>query len=251
MQSNGIEGLLITPALLNDPNVEELIREGFPVLLLFRRVNRRSLKEQIGYVGVDNRHGGYIGVEHLIRLGHSNIVLFSGPLTSSESLEWIDGAKEAFLTYGVNWDKANVLTMDPSKKSGYEGAKRFLESPKRPSAFFVMGDWVAFGVYEAILEMGLRIPEDVALVGFNDIEFTSLRSISMTTLGQKHYELGVFAAGTLVEKIEGRGDSFTKEIVFKPKLLVRSTCGFSISGYRREAVLKESAEVLLETILID
>ena len=100
------------------------------------------------------------------------------------------------------------------KGSGYQGGKRFLEMAEPPTAIFATNDYMALGTYQAIVEEGVKIPEEIALVGFNDIEFTAMKGIELTTIGQKKYEMGALAVKTLVERIEGekaeppKGDYF-------------------------------------------
>jgi LacI family transcriptional regulator len=105
-----------------------------------------------------------------------------------------------------------------------------------PTAIFAANDYMGLGAYQAISEEGLRIPEEMALVGFNDIEFSAMKGIELTTIGQKKYEMGAIAVKTLVEKIEG-GETkpLTKEIILKPELIIRKTCGFHLKGYQIES----------------
>jgi LacI family transcriptional regulator len=95
---------------------------------------------------------------------------------------------------------------------------------------------MALGTYQAIIEEGQRVPEDIALIGFNDIEFAAIKGVELTTIGQKKYEMGALATKILVEKIEG-GESkpSTKEIFLKPELIIRRTCGFHLRGYQIES----------------
>ena len=100
-----------------------------------------------------------------------------------------------------------------------------------PSAIFGINDYMALGALEAILDSGLRVPEDIALIGFNDIEFTSLKGIEMTTIGQKKYEMGSIAVHTLLERIE-RGDRDKgRQITLEPDLIIRRSCGYHLRGY--------------------
>ena len=126
------------------------------------------------------------------------------------------------------------------KESGYQGGKRFLKMAKSPTAIFATSDYMALGAFQAIAEEGLRIPEDIALVGFNDIEFTAMKGIELTTIGQKKFEMGALAVKTLVEKIEGsEGKPSTKEVLLRPELIIRKTCGFHLKGYQLKELEKE------------
>jgi len=127
------------------------------------------------------------------------------------------------------------LEGDFLKGSGYQGGKKFLEMSEPPTAIFATNDYMALGTYQAIVEEGVRIPEEIALIGFNDIEFASMKGIELTTVGQKKYKMGALAAKTLVERIEGAKLGPPKEIILEPELIIRKTCGFHLKGYKSES----------------
>jgi len=101
-----------------------------------------------------------------------------------------------------------------------------------PTAIFATNDYMALGAYQAIVEQGVKIPEEVALIGFNDIEFTSMKGIELTTVGQKKYEMGALAVKTLLERVEGAKRGPPEEIILEPELIIRKTCGFYPRGYQ-------------------
>jgi LacI family transcriptional regulator, galactose operon repressor len=233
LRSKGVDGIIFTSAHLHDANIVALAEEDFPMVLVNRRTYEPIVKEKIDYVGVNNIRGGYLGIEHLIKLGHQQIGLIGGSSESSVGFERLEGGKKAFRAYGLEERADYFLEGDFLKGSGYEGGKQFLRMKEPPSAIFAANDYMALGAYEAILDQGLRVPEDIALIGFNDIEFTSMKGIELTTIGQKKYEMGSLAVKCLVERIEeGRFDS-SKEIILEPELIVRRTCGFHLRGYQR------------------
>lgn len=109
-----------------------------------------------------------------------------------------------------------------------------------PTAVFAVNDYMALGAMDGFAEEGFRIPHDMALIGFNDIEISGMRKIELTTVGQKTYEMGSIAVRTLVEKIEGGAEGFVKQFILEPELVVRKSCGYALVGYRREP-LKDGA----------
>jgi LacI family transcriptional regulator len=190
------------------------------------------VREKVDYVGVDNILGGFLAVEHLIRLGHQRIGVIGGSSESSVGFERLEGGKKALGNYGLDIMGNYFLEGDFLKGSGYQGGKEFLKMAEPPSAIFATNDYMALGTYQAIVEAGHRVPEDIALIGFNDIEFTSMKGIEMTTIGQKKYEMGALAVKTLVERIEGGKGGSPKEFILEPELIVRKTCGFYTKGYQ-------------------
>ncbi|MGZ3570333.1 MAG: substrate-binding domain-containing protein, partial [Thermodesulfobacteriota bacterium] len=103
---------------------------------------------------------------------------------------------------------------------------------------FATNDYMALGAYQAIIEGGVQVPEGIALIGFNDIEFTSMKGIELTTIGQKKYEMGALAVKTLLERVEGAKLGPPEEIILEPELIIRKTCGFYSRGYQIESKSK-------------
>ncbi len=234
LRSKGVDGIIFTSAHMGDPNIIGLAEEGFPLVLVNRRTYHPMVREKIDYIGVDNILGGYLAVEHLIKLGHERIGVIGGSSESSVGFERLEGGKKALTTYGREIIGDYFLEGDFLKGSGYRGGKEFLKMSRPPTAIFATNDYMALGTYQAIVEEGMKVPEDLALIGFNDIEFTSMKGIELTTIGQKKYEMGALAVKTLVERIEGRKVGPSKEIVLEPELIIRKTCGFHPMGYRIE-----------------
>ena len=232
LRSKGVDGMIFTSAHMGDPNIIGLAEEGFPTVLVNRRTYHSTVREKIDYVGVDNIRGGFLAVEHLIKLGHSRIGVIGGSSESSVGFERLEGGKKALDAHGLEAIGDYFLEGDFLKGSGYEGGKQFLRMNKPPTAIFATNDYMALGTYQAIVEEGMQIPEDMALVGFNDIEFTSMKGIELTTIGQKKYEMGAMAVKTLVERIEGRKTGPSVETILEPELIIRKTCGFYPKGYR-------------------
>jgi len=235
LQSKGVDGIIFTSAHMGDPNIIGLAEEGFPTVLVNRRTYHPAVRNKVDYVGVDNIRGGFWAVEHLIKLGHERIGVIGGSSESSVGFERLEGGKKALAAYGLEVMGDYFLEGDFLKGSGYQGGKRFLAMDKPPTAIFATNDYMALGTYQAILEGGIRIPEEIALIGFNDIEFTSMKGIELTTIGQKKYEMGALAVRKLVERVEGRAGGPAEEMILEPELIIRKTCGFRLKGYQIES----------------
>jgi len=236
LRSKGVDGIIFTSAHMGDPNILELAEEGFPIMLVNRRTYHPMVKERVDYVGIDNIHGGFLAVEHLIKLGHERIGIIGGSSESSVGFERLEGGKRALATYGLKEIDDYFLEGDFLKESGYRGGTKFMKMQEPPTAIFATNDYMALGIYQAIAEQGLKVPEEVAIVGFNDIEFTAMKGIELTTIGQKKYEMGTLSVETLVDRIEGRKVGPSREIILKPELIIRKTCGFYLKGYQRDGV---------------
>ncbi len=231
LRSRGVDGIIFTSAHTHDPNITRLVKEQFPLILVNRRSYGSPVMDRTDYVVVENAKGGFIAVEHLIKMGHKRIGIISGSPDSSAAVERLEGARKAFSEYGLNPADLLVSEGDFLKPSGYEIARKFLNLKDPPSAIFGVNDYMALGAYEAVLDSGLRVPDDIALIGFNNITFCAMKSIELSTIGQKKYEMGSIAVHILIDKIEGRDGDQTRQITLEPELIVRRSCGYHSRGY--------------------
>ncbi|MBW2038957.1 MAG: LacI family DNA-binding transcriptional regulator [Deltaproteobacteria bacterium] len=224
LRRKGVDGIILTSAHIKDEYVAALAQEGFPLVLVNRKVLESDLSGKVDYVGVDNIKGGEMALEHLLKMGHRRIGIVRGSLESSVTMERMEGVRRALDKHGLSIDDDLIFGGDYLKGSGYEAAKRFLSLAHPPTAIFSFNDYMALGVYDALLEKGVKVPEDVALLGFNDIEFASLRMVGLSTVSQKKYSLGSMAVRRLMQRIEG--DQVGLEQVLEPELIIRSSCGY-------------------------
>ena len=245
LRSKGVDGIILTSAHMGDPNIVELAEEGFPIVLVNRRTYDPMVRGLVDYVGIDNIQGGFWAVEHLIKLGHRRIGIIGGSSESSVGFERLEGGKRALAAYGLKQFNDYFLEGDFLKESGYRGGMKFIKMAEPPTAVFAANDYMALGTYQAVMEEGLKVPEEIAIVGFNDIEFTSMKGIELTTIGQKKYEMGALSVENLVERIEGRNVHPPQEIILKPELIIRRTCGYHLTGYQRDG-LEQKNELPME-----
>jgi LacI family transcriptional regulator len=205
------------------------VAEGFPFVLVNRRVHNRRLEKKIDCVVLDNVTGGYMAIEHLFGLGHRSIAIITGALDTSTAKERTQGARKALMDHGLPVRPDLIRECSYSKQGAYLATREMLALQSPPTAIFAENDYMALGVREAILDSELLIPEDVALVGFDDIEATSLRGVEITTISQKKYEMGALAVDCLVERIRGKRLQ-ARQIVLRPEVIIRMSCGFVAKG---------------------
>jgi LacI family repressor for deo operon, udp, cdd, tsx, nupC, and nupG len=167
-------------------------------------------------------------------MGHRRIGIISGLSQSSASVERLDGARKVLAEYGMDLDPDLIAQGNFLMASGLDAARSYAKMRHRPTAVFAVNDYMALGAMEGFIEEGFRIPQDVALIGFNDIEISRMKNIELTTIGQKTYEMGSIAVKTLVEKIEGGGHGVVRQIILEPELIIRKSCGYGLKGYRKE-----------------
>lgn len=235
IRARGIDGIITSSALLGNDNIARLADSGYPVVCVVRRV---PAGPRADYVVVDNVRGGYMAMEHLIRLGRTRIHLIRGPANNPVARERFRGATLAARDYGVALPKERICQGAFSSAFGHEAAVRFLMQPpqQRPDAIVAGNDDQALGTFEAVIAAGLEPGRDIAIVGFNNIETTALPRISITTVTQRSREMGDIAATRLIEVIEGGAPPDRPcRVVLEPNLVIRSSCGFDQArGYRRD-----------------
>jgi len=233
LRSKGVDGIILTTVLKNDPNILPLIEDDFPFVLINRFSMDPALENKTSYVVLDNFRGGYVGMEHLYRLGHDRIAIITGNIKTSTAILRTKGSIKALSDYGAKADRELIVEGRYQYHVAYETAKKLIAMEAPPTAYFAQDDYMAIGVREAIFEEGLRIPEDVALMGFDDNEFAAFSGIDLTTISQKKYEMGTIGTKILIDKIEKTTSGIVSQLILKAELIIRKSCGHYQRGYVR------------------
>lgn len=221
MMDAGVDGLIFASSRLHEPIIENLIAEHFPLVL----VNRKLKGEGFNYVVLNNVQGAYEITEHLINLGYRKIAIITGTSNLSTGFDRLKGYQQACKDHGIDLNNNYVIQGPFTRETGYEGTKQLLTMKDRPEAIFGGNDYIAMGVIDAVEELGLHIPEDIALVGFDDTEFASNQRIKLTTVSQRRYEMGNLGVQILIDYIERKEPDYTHKVILEPRLIVRESCG--------------------------
>jgi DNA-binding LacI/PurR family transcriptional regulator len=182
---------------------------------------------------MDNYAAGYKGIEHLWRLGHDKIAIITGSLDASNAIESLEGSQAALKELGANVSKRYIKEGNYAYQQAYSICKRLLQGKHPPTAVFAHDDNMALGAREAILEAALEIPKDVALMGIDNIKTGALKGIELTSISQKKYEMGAMGVNILVNSIEKKMPKMVEKVVLDADLIIRRTCGYQVSGYKR------------------
>ncbi len=217
---NRIDGFILSGPRSDDEALRSLHEEGFPIVLMGRLPD-----VDIPFVDVDNVRAAYGAVEHLIRLGHTRIgMITNGPLHYTASADRLEGYRRALNDHALPYDPDLVVYGAFREESGQVAMDRLLEREDPPSAVFVASDAVALGALVSIRRHGLRVPDDIALVGFDDIPLAAYVNPPLTTVRLPARRLGEEAARLLVALVEGREVEST-HILLDTTLVVRASCG--------------------------
>ncbi|MDO9464533.1 MAG: LacI family DNA-binding transcriptional regulator [bacterium] len=199
--------------------LEEFIKRDIPIVL----IQRDGVNLSVDRIFINNIKGAYEATLHLIDIGHNRIGFISGATKSISSRERKEGYRKALLKHNLLIDRNLVLEKGLGKEGGYEGMKQFLKMEHPPTAVFAVNDVIAMGAMMAIKERGKKIPEDIALVGFDDIYPSAILNPSLTTVSQPKYEQGRLAAQLLVRRMTGDKDCFPENITLDTRLVIRES----------------------------
>ena len=213
-----VDGLLIAPVQDRDDDIKNLIEANIPFVI----VGRDFENIELDAVYNDEVKGGFLATEYLIKKGHKSIALIDGFLYKSPAKGRLEGYKKALKKYGISMDDALVSVGDIDVKDGYERTKQLFEKELDFTAIFAYNDMMAFGAMQAIREKGLRIPEDIGLVGYDDIPFCSLMDPALTTIRLKKQELGIESVKLLLSHINGNREK-PKKIRLDVDIIARKT----------------------------
>ena len=171
---------------------------------------------------VANQAGAHSATRHLLRMGHRQLAVITGPLHLANALERLEGFKRALSEAKVHIEPDYIQEARFERNSGYHAALRLLRLLPRPTAIFACNDLMALGVFLAARELGLHCPEDISIVGFDNLDFAEFTAPALTTVHQPGYQLGTAAARLLVERINNPGES-PKKVVLQTELKIRNS----------------------------
>jgi LacI family transcriptional regulator len=181
-------------------------------------------------VAVDNVLGGDLAMSHLLDAGHERIAFIGGPLTLRQVSDRRDGAIRALERAGRRADQMQIIqTAAPNVAAGRRAGEMIgaLPAGERPTAAFCANDLIALGLLQAMTKLGLRVPEDRAIVGYDDIEFAAAAAVPLSSVRQPRHQLGRIAAQLLLEEATETDTHKHRQVIFEPELEVRrsSTIG--------------------------
>lgn len=228
MRAELVDGIILPPASDRDAAAVELVRAGAPLVCVDRRLGR----ERVDSVVIDNVRGAYDATAHLVRLGHRRIAFIEGRPRISTSRERLEGYAKALADHGVEPDAGLVRQGDSRQGSGRRLAAALLDLPDPPTALLVGNNLMTLGALEAIHERGLRIPGDVAIVGYDDMPWALAFDPPLTAVRQPGYELGRRAAELLLQRLDEPSRS-TTIVLLQPELIVRGSCGAAVPARSR------------------
>lgn len=222
LQESRVDGYIISATTHSYENnhLKRLIEKGIPVVFFDRDYSELVASKVL----LDNEHGGFLATEHLIQQGCSSIAFIGGSKEMVVSKKRMEGYVKALQQYHIPFDEELVFHGEFTREHGYLTTLEILKKKKKKvDGIFAISDRIAIGVMLAIKDKGLSMPQDMALVGFNNDPVADLVSPGLSSVDQPAYKMGKVAAELFFEMLK-EGEHFSpKEVVIKPKLIVRES----------------------------
>lgn len=171
-------------------------------------------------VTFNNEEGSYIATKHLLSLGHRKIACITGPNSTTSSAERFQGYRKALKEAGIKIDDSLIYEGDYKLNSGVEAIEKLKN--KDYTAIFAFNDLMAYGVYKKLYDIGLKIPDDVSVIGYDNISFSQFIHPSLTTISQPSYQIGEKAVNILIDNVEGRKNKENR-VIYQPELIIRDS----------------------------
>jgi len=216
-----VDGIILATTAGSRQAVRDVRWRRIPLVLFDRELTGVA----VDTVKVDSVLGGRLATEHLLRLGHRRIAIIHGPVVRSTGAERLQGYLEALEAAGVAPVPELIREGNFKQDSGRELARELLRVSRPPTALFCSNNLMTVGALQTLREQGVRIPTDLSLVGYDDMEWWTLTHPPLTTIGQPVYELGCEAMRLLLAQIGAPGRRRPRRVVLKPELLVRESGG--------------------------
>lgn len=222
LMSKRVDGLLISSVYKDSQTIRKLYEDGFPVVLF---INRPEYDDS-NYVVLDNEKGIRLAVDHLVQLGHKKIAFISGSVKYTSISQRYDGFESALKHYGLEIRSDFVYKGPFDYDDTYHFVDKLLSMKDAPTAFMAASDQIALVIMDVAANKNFRIPEDLSVVGFDNIRISSNQYIGLTTISQQKEKMAVLALENLVLLIE-KGDTVSTpiQVVLGPELIVRKTTG--------------------------
>lgn len=222
-----VSGIILSSVDENHDYLRYMKDSGVQIVLVDQQIDDL----QCSRVGFDYIKGGLIAVEYLIKMGHANIAFLSSPLTRRSRKETMEGYRLALIKNDIEFRKDYLIVAESEEESwngtyefenGKRLAKRVIDLPDRPTAVFAVNDMTAFGVIQELFSCGIRVPEDISVIGFDNIELSSMIHPSLTTVNQPAFETGRQASRLLLDSMENEGME-EMAMTLEPTLIIRKS----------------------------
>jgi LacI family transcriptional regulator len=224
LEGRRVDGIIILTACLPDDVLLERANRT-PMVITGRNLS----SDQLISLKFDNYTGAKMATEHLIGLGHKHIAFLKGTPSHPDAVERLSGYRAALKAHDIPYDPKLTMRGDFAEAGGDKATRQLLDSGIRFSAIFAANDQMAYGAYSALYERGIRVPDDISLVGFDDLLASSFTTPPLTTVKHSIYEIGKIAAQTMIKLI---GNGTPEPVTPAPELIIRTSTHSYSTDYK-------------------
>ncbi len=218
-----VDGIILVSSFLKNSDFDQIKKQDISVVLIGK--NEELTGENLVYTDYQSATGE--AIRHMIEIGHRKIGMIYGTRPKIENMDKREGFRKTITEEGLNYRPEHIVEEENSIEGGFLGASKLLNLKDRPEAIFVTSDIMAIGAMEKIKQAGLKIPQDIAVVGFDNLKISGYIEPKLTTVAKPMYRMGLVAARLLFDLMEGdrEEDGEPQEILIQSKLKVRKSCG--------------------------
>ena len=218
------DGLIIISSSISKKKLLSIKSKGIPIV----SIGESNACKEIDTVKIDYEKASYKATKHLIDIGYKKIAIINGPKEKKENALRLEGFKSALKNSNIKVEKHYILNSKISLDEGYLLAKKLIKLENPPRAIFATDDVFAFSVMAALRDNNIKVPEDIAVIGFDNINLSRMIESKLTTVVNPLHKQGVLGARLLLDIINSQEteDGFTQEILLETKIKIRKSCGY-------------------------
>lgn len=221
LQRERVDGLVVLPTFMEAVKDKLNVQKSSASLVVFCGSTGASTGMDISYAKCDNHAGAFMAIEHLIHTGKKRIGCIFPVFNEQQYASRKSGYMDALAAHDIAYDEGFIKVCSMDSNSVFHATKELIHA-KKPDAVFCISDYYSISVIRAIYALGLRIPEDIAVIGYDNISISDYLPISLSTIDTHSYRIGQMAAEMLIEKIE-HPDSPLRQVILKPELVIRES----------------------------
>ncbi len=219
LRSNFAGGLIFADIIENLPQVETAVHENTPCLV----INHIVKDLDVSYIAVDNVKGGFTATEYLINLGHKRIATVTGNMQTQAGIDRFEGFQKALKQHGIDCQPDFCFKGDYSRRSARQAAERFFSLEHPPTAVFAASDDMALEIISVAMENGIKVPEDISIIGFDDNPAGLFGPVALTTIKQPLFAMGEEAVKVIYDIMMDKQIGVVHKVL-APDLIVRESC---------------------------
>jgi len=219
LSTYAVDGLILSAVSADLNQLSEFVKSGIPLVV----IDRKLAVPDIEFIHSDHIEGAREATQHLVELGHRRIGIITGPTDVRSALDRIQGFEEILNEHGIPNDPDLCVLGDFQVESGLRATQEMMELPDPPTAIFACNDMMAIGALQTLRTLGLGVPEDVSLVGFDNIFLASILDPPLTTVAQSAFLIGEMAVDRLMERLNGSKKLILRDFCLPTNLIVRKS----------------------------